>query len=572
MINKYFYNISIAIIGVLFSIFLLTSLGFIFHVGVTPLYVLISVILGLFYLRRNSDTYNDFLKQILIVTLITFFSYFVSLFFLDATTDGRSYHTSSMILLKNGWNPIYDNIREITLRNNMFPFNSQWGDWYVKFCEIIGANIYKVTGYIDSTKTTNWLMFFTVFMYVFAVLNNFAPKKPLLKFLAAFITVINPVCICQLLNNYIDINMYYAFVMLIFTIINIEKKNLFSKTDAALIVISSVILSNCKLTGSFYLAITLICWFIYRLINKTGIKKVVITGLLSFILVCATGINPYYTNFKRFGNMFHPIMGKYKLAVAEINFPQGFRQKSRLERFFLGHFAESGNSIELWETTQKPVHLKIPFTIIEYADLFTVSDMRTGGFGYFWGGILILTLLALPFIRFRNREDKKIFFLLLSIILLTTALNPHNWWARYVPQLWLLPVFTFMFYNLNEEDSKNKKPVSYKTILTAVMLFVVIYNCTIISIQNISHYFMYQLKIRNFLDKFEQTAKPNGIYFMQIDVSTYFTDETVKPHLMERNIKMIQVPSDISKIESKEFKTLQPHYSKYNQYYFYKNI
>ena len=569
MVNKYFYNISITITGVLFLIFMLSSLGFILHLGITPLYVLISALIGLFYLRKVSDTYYDFLKQVLILILITGFSYFVSLFFLDSTTDGRSYHAASMILLKNGWNHIYDSIRDITAQNGLYLFNTQWGDWYVKFCEILGANIYKLTGYIESTKTTNWLMFFAVFMYVYSVLNSFAPEKPVLKFLTAFISVINPVCLCQLLTNYIDINMYYAFVLLIFTIMNIEK-NSFTKTNGVLIVMSSVILSNCKLTGSFYLALALLCWFIYRLINKKSVKNVMVTGLISLVFIAAAGINPYYTNFKSFGNAFHPIMGKYKMAVAEINFPQGFREKTHLGRFFLGHFAESGNSIGKWEITQKPVHLKMPFTILEYADSFTMPDMRTGGFGYFWGGILILALIILPFIRFKNKEDKKIFLLMLVLILITTILNPHNWWARYVPQLWLLPVIIFLFSNLNVDD--NEKFHSFKAVLNMTVLFVILYNCGVIALQNTYYNFIFQLNNRIFFDKIEKIAVPKGIYFMQIDVSTYFTDETIKPHLKERNIKMVPVPLDFEKIDSHEFQSLQPHHFVYNQYYFYKKI
>ena len=53
---------------------------------------------------------------------------------------------------------------------------------------------------------------------------------------------------------------------------------------------------------------------------------------------------------------------------------------------------------EAIEGMNKPVYLKLPFTVTENAKKFTIPDMRTGGFGYFWSGIILLTLLSLPFI------------------------------------------------------------------------------------------------------------------------------------------------------------------------------
>ena len=63
MINKYFYNLSVTITGIITAIFILTTVGGLLHIPVNPFFVLIPFIGGLYYLKKQSNENIDFLKQ-----------------------------------------------------------------------------------------------------------------------------------------------------------------------------------------------------------------------------------------------------------------------------------------------------------------------------------------------------------------------------------------------------------------------------------------------------------------------------------------------------------------------------
>ena len=570
MINRYFYNLSIILFGIIILTFLISSIGLALHIPINIFYIMIPAFIAIFYLKNFSKTKDDFLRQLLVLLLVLLFSYYLSLFFWDNSWDGKSYHLASIIMLKKGWLPIYDNLSEVVQKFVIYPFNASFAEVYPKFCETIGANFYKITGYIESSKTANFVLLFSVFMYSYSVFKEFITKNILIIILSLLVCI-NPVCICEIFTNLVDLHIYYAFVFLILTILKIEKSKTKTKVDEFVIIGSSIMLSSIKLTGIAYLTVIYFCWGIYLIIEKKEIKSLVKYAFILALLTLITCINPYITNFKNYGHPFHPVMGRNKIDIITMQYPRGFKDKNSIERFLISTFAESSNSIENHpiRALNQPVNLKIPFTIIKNSPLrsFKVADMRVGGFGYYWSGILCLTILLFFFLRFDSTENKKLFFFTLSIILLSVISNPHAWWARFVPQLWLLPVFSVMFAASDIKSfEKTRKFISY------VCVFFIFLNSIIVIQNQISFNYKYSSYNRQLFDMVEKQSIPKGIYFMRnADYKDKLADETILPHLEERHIKLVKEEYNRDKILKEKFLSLQL-LPIYDFYYFYKPV
>ena len=578
MQDKYFYNLSVTIVGIIVSIFIFTTVGGLFHIPVNPFFVLVPFIGGIYYLRKQSPENIDFLKQFLILLLIMMVSYIISAYVWDSSSDGRGYHTAALVMYKNGWLPIYQKFRDFAEICNIHPTSAFWVNCYANFVEIIGANIYKLTNLLESAKAVNFIMLSAVFMYSFAVLKEFTKNK-FIPLISSLIIILNPVCICQWFTNYIDLHIYFAFTLLVLTIIRIEYVQKADKTDLFMFVSSGLMLAMTKFTGSMYLFVICLIYLIYLFLLKRNIKKYVKTVLIIGGLTAITGVNPFYTNLRDYGNPFHPIFGEKKIDIIKENFPANFENKSALERFLRSNFSESVQSMNKPEHKlyMDSVELKIPFTLrikSPYTNTFSFPDIRVGGFGYFWSGILLLSLFYLPFIRFRNRNERNIFWLITAMVLASTFSNPHCWWARFAPQFWLFSVFILLF-GLLQEDYKNKSSKILKLSFLYFISVSFIVNSLVVLYQNT----LFNLSLSKLLkapyryidsnktstDKILLMVKPEGEFAISID-------ETIIPHLEEYYGKkdIIYVPYDENKIKSEKFLPIQYIYILNTPCYFFK--
>ena len=572
MNNRIISNLSITLFGILALTFLISSVGFIFHIPVNVFNILIPFIAGIYYLYKMSETGKEFLIQIIILLLIISVSYGISLTFWDDTWDGRSYHAATIIMLKNGWLPLYDNISEITQKLSLYPYNTQFPYTYVKFSEIVGANIYNLTGYIESSKIPNLIFLCSLFMYSFVVIKSILNKN-IISFILSLCVCLNLPCVYQLLTTYVDIQIYIAFTFIILIIIKIEKSKLMTSTDIFLLILSSLMLSTVKLTGLVYFTVIYFCWIIYKLLQKEEVKRIIVYFCITVFLILITCINPFYTNWKYYSHPFYPVLGPKSYDVEHANYPRGFKNKTPLQRFLISTFSESTNSIENhdWESLNQPIYWKIPFTRIKEAPLskFEYPDMRVGGFGYYWSGILCLTILLMFFLRFKSKEDKKLFLFLILTIALTVAANQYSWWARFVPQFWLIPILTLLtvFSDKNVKFLKISKTISY------ICIFFIFYNAILPVKYHLQIKYDFTNYYKNLFDSIKKESVSNSIYFMQNkNYNTNLADETIKIHLKENNIKLIEVDYDKNKISDEEFISLQQFNPIFEEYYFYKPV
>ena len=529
--KKICYNWSISLLIGLFSLFILSSVGFILDLAINPIYPIISAVLSVFtlwYLIVKTDKFSNknFIAQLIILFDLILIFGAVCYFIPDFSYDGTTYHQASIIWLKWGWNPIYTKLS--TFAGSLpyqFPSSLEYGQHFLKFFEIIGANIYALTGKIELTKLTNFILALSAFCYTFYSIKNYKDISNWRVGIFAFLFVFNPVCVYQALTNYVDCAFYYAFLILIFALINFTKSQ--DKNTLFMIVMSSVIFANIKLTGLFTVLIML---FVFLIAFFT--KKLSKVSILIIFLIFLTGINPYITNLLSGYNPLYPVVKNSFLNANKeymtTSYPTGFENANRFKKLFISTFSSSRN-LSLLINKDEPT-LKIPFTITN-DDIFHFEDMRVGGFGYFFSGILLCALILSAFLRFKNKKDKRLFFIVMAILALSILGNHEAWWARFVPQMWSLPLFIMLFFLYNEQFKDKKQIFIY------ILLFIAFLNSAIITEQYLND----RIKLTQQRIEWINSIKLQGgqIYISPEEKQQVPLLETMPVKLEEQGIKVI---------------------------------
>ena len=121
--------------------------------------------------------------------------------------------------------------------------------------------------------------------------------------------------------------------------------------------------------------------------------------------------------------------------------PKSFGEMNMIEKFTVSLFSRTQNVTYEMEGP----FLKWPIKLYksEVGELFA-PDVRIGGFGPFFALIFLgsLVLLIAALIIFIKKEKNNLKYIILPTltVIISMILVGENWWARYVPQLYLLPV------------------------------------------------------------------------------------------------------------------------------------
>lgn len=414
-------------------ILIISNLAFLFNFDINIFNVVISVFLSLAALVYTVKNRRDRIVSVIVAVLISLFSYNLAITYFDLSYDGQGYHQETIYLLKNGWNPVFE---ETTV------FRS-WINHYQKGNEIIQANIYLLTDKIEAGKMINLLFIFIAFA-VFVVFLSTLKIRSLYKWLLSFIVVFNPVVFTQVFTNYIDANWYLTLVIALSSLCTyfMDRKPI----GLIIFILSSVIFCSLKLTSIPVFIVITVFAFSYHLFFQK--KKMVFPFLAIFLLSVICNIHPFITNVKNGYHILHPFAGSKKSDILNQNIPEVLLNKNRIERLLVSLFSETSNGI-------KAIHyegLKMPFQINK-ANLYLSYDTRLGGFGFLFSGILILSVVLLIHLLFLKKQNflKKVLVIVLVGLLCTILINPASWWARLSAQIWLFPITIVIFALLSEK-------------------------------------------------------------------------------------------------------------------------
>lgn len=427
MLKSIFFHSSFFLLCFLSLILIISNVSFLFSFDITVFNIvgslLISIYLMVFLIKKSIDV----IASIGVAFIIVIVSYYLAITYFDISYDGQGYHQETIYLLKNGWNPIYE---------DSHAFRS-WVNHYQKGNEIIQANIYLLTAKIEAGKMINVLFIYIAWINFFDFLSTLKMRS-LYKWPLSFIVVFNPVVFTQVFTNYIDANWYLTFVISLSSLLSYFSNR--KRLGLIIFILSSVIFCSLKLTSIPVFIVIAIFAFSYHLFcNK---KKLILPFLTIFLLSGICNVHPFLTNVKNGYHILHPFAGAKKSDILNQNIPVVLLNKNRVERTLISLFSESSNNREV--TLDQT--LKLPFTV-RSSQYYLNYDTRLGGFGFLFSGLLIVTLVIAVFYLWgeNNHAHKKKMWFILVFIMCTILINPASWWARLSPQIWLLPLIIIIF-------------------------------------------------------------------------------------------------------------------------------
>jgi hypothetical protein len=467
---------------VLFSLFFslfLSSVGFALGIPLTSghFFFILPSTLAFALISSLIFPYRGRLSGTLIVLGLLVFTFYLSLYisrnFFDISYDGQGYHQEALMQLSSGWNPFYEQLNSLE-SNNM----DRWLNHYSKGVWIYESILFKVTRDIESAKLFHLWLMSAAFIFALSFLLRFKKIPTTFIFLVSLLAAFNPVSIYQSLSFYLDGQLMSLMVILlaIMGLIYTESNGYYY--FLLLMVIS--VLVNVKLTAGIYAFIFVAAYMAILWMKKRHgrLRKVFLSAGGAFILgFLLFGWSPYVTNLVYQGNPLYPALGTDRSDYTLPQFPANFNGKNSGYLLFYSIFAKSDNV----RGTDRLAHLKVPFTFSgDELKAFTDTNAKQGGFGPIFGGAILLSFLVAIWglvtlwrekrrlgnhkgnSRGVHREGAKeaplatigLLLFCMGVILVSCLINPASSLARFIPQMWLFPIFAFFL-----AYHSNKRPV-----------------------------------------------------------------------------------------------------------------
>ncbi|MBD2864292.1 hypothetical protein [Paenibacillus oceani] len=441
-------------------LFVLPAAGFLVKLPVSPLLLWISaagtIAFGWFAARHyDPDRPIPLFLSSLAAAVIPFaVSFAVAGAFFDLSYDGQAYHQEAIIHLANGWNPVYDAPLDLPTAHE------KWINHYAKAAEIAAAAFYKATGLIEHGKLINLLLIFASFLLAAPALLTLGAGRlrPAAAVVLAAVVAFNPISVTQAFSYYVD-GMLSSSLMIMLALgallfsgktrgnrdsgeegvsdITKERPGWIVPTVFAASLLFAV---NLKFTALGYAGVLCIGLLIalYMTERFTTMKRMFVTmAAAGLIAVLAVGYNPYVTNTLSKGHPFYPLAGKDSVDIMENFTPRNLERLNRFEQAAVSYFAVSREN----GTDKMPTSTKVPFTVSpKELAVFSEPDVAVGGFGPLFGGILLIAAVALMLAYGLSAGATIAVSGVIAVLLASAFINPAAWWARYVPQVWVIPI------------------------------------------------------------------------------------------------------------------------------------
>jgi hypothetical protein len=469
--------------------FFLTALGLISLIAYTLFFCALSMIRGYpisywqfplaaafmlvtqFFAARyffEKNAVSAFLRSGVLLLSISLLSLFAANSIYDTSFDGQWYHQEMISQMKNGFNPYLKVLpvpedepvpdsKDVWCSGPVQPLEDTAApgsasvnlvyldiNHFAKGIEIVEAAIYRMTGRIETGKAVNLMVLIASFCLCLSFLYKLNQFSAVKKWLIAILASCNPVAIAQLTTYCVDGVMISVFLCLfvLFGLIVMEQNQNYMYLLGLLIMVSA----NIKFTSLVYAVLFCAGFLVILFIGRKRLlcKRVFYTCLLSGLLgVFFIGFHPYVTNLISTNQVFYGLP-ETRSEIYDIT-PSLFRDKNRFEKLFISLATRSDDRAAEKESVTGT--LKTPFSINKQELLSANNpELKLAGFGPFFSGALLLSIIALVLIM-RSAAGKMAFkngLAAIGIILLSVFIIPDSWWARFVPQLWLVPVIILL--------------------------------------------------------------------------------------------------------------------------------
>lgn len=451
------FQVSIFISVWLFLILLITNVLFVFHISIGIYNTIIALIGTVVFCQLLYKDTRSVVKITVVSLIVAVICIAIAGQWIDCSWDGSTYHKFATGALKDGWNPIYESILSFSQNNTYQLVNERvmtWSEAYPKASWYIAANIYCITGNIECGKAYT-LLFMAI---LFGCVYEYAKAKNIVWWkcgLIAFVSILNPVCLAQMVSYYLDGMAACVLIILIISLLSMAKDEIKVNWEYAVLAFTMIAFGcNLKFSITFFVAISCLTYFVYMAVIKKG-KQLVTTFVYFAISVIVAflgvGCTTYLTNLVRYHNMFYGFLGSGSITEnVDWSQPFGIAGYNNFEMFFASLFGRMGNASY---GTMKQL-LKIPFTFrSEELDMYSIADPRTGGFGVLYSGIFVVSIIVLIIYLIRCIKNKKnivLEVLLIGINILAMAFLPGTFQARYVGHIYIVSILALIILAENK--------------------------------------------------------------------------------------------------------------------------
>lgn len=351
----------------------------------------------------------------------------------DTSIDGQHYHFQAIHAFVEGWNPYQEGAPPV-IGDPITP----WALHYPRATWVVSAVLLAAGLPLATVKVVNLLMCFAGLALVAATLIRFGYTFAISALLAS-IAVLSPIVASQLFTSMNDGLLGLCMLILVASMatwIRYRDPAALTAGIAAMTIGLNLKFSSIPIFGAICFFICVAALAARGLRTAMGVAIVLLAT--TFGSVVLLGWSPYIQNILYSGHIFYPVMGAQPVDIMFGNTPMVLDDLSAPARFLYSLFAETHAGYETIAT------LKLPFSLT-WTELRAAGgvDVRVAGFGPLFSGVLVLAALCLA--RLLLKEGRaptaSVWLLLIAAGFLVSALlMPQNWWARYVPQLWFVPL------------------------------------------------------------------------------------------------------------------------------------
>lgn len=412
------FVVGVYAVGVLFLL-----LGF----KITPMSGTIGVLAGLALPRLLRLQGPGYALPIAVLGLAAV-AHLVAALWLDISWDGLAYHQPAVIQLMEGWNPFRGPSDLVDV--------AAWTTEYPKASWITAAQVVSLVGRIEIGKGINFLALLATLCVAIPFCAARLPGRPKLAVLSGTAIALNPVSVYQAPTLYVDGLLGSLLTILFLELITLLARQATRATHFR-IAATVLLLINLKFTGLVYCVLVLgtaITVLAGRREFARAIRHGVAWGLVGVTGIFVFGASPYTRNLLEGRHLFHPLQGSRAVDIMTPVRPANLTPMDRFSRFVTAHFSRS-------ENVRTPGNTRWAVPFFAFApDNYPRSyiDTTAAGFGPLFGGAMLLALLGLAWGLGRQRRIGPVVLFTLGAMGLTLFLHAEGWWARYVPQLWLL--------------------------------------------------------------------------------------------------------------------------------------
>ncbi len=370
---------------------------------------------------------NSLISVALIILAI-----FLSQLFHDTSIDGQHYHFQAIYALAHGWNPFWDTGPPPTIADPP----ALWVFHYPRSAWTFSATLLAAGFPFAATKVANFLFLFGGALVLSGALFRFG-FSPISTLLLSGAAILNPIVLGQLYTGMNDGLLFFCIAIFTVSITCWVTKN---DRNALLLGVAAMLFGlNLKFSGVLIFAVlcafACLGWYVVAGWRPASRASVLLLAVAALSIV-GLGWSPYVLNYFNFGHVFYPLMGAKAVDIMDGNTPAVLSGLSGIGRFFFSLFAHTHSGYETLST------LKVPFYLTsEEIRSSGGVDVRIGGFGPLFSGVLALATISSALQLVERPRTPTIWglFFIGGALLVSVALMPQNWWARYVPHFWLVP-------------------------------------------------------------------------------------------------------------------------------------